>query len=98
MRIPTLLLALAVLAPLTACDDGVRCDYGGTKERLVWKGCKDEVVREIDCDAVTCHCRLDGKESRAFKGTSWPWADRMAATRYANESCGWNLSRSTLPF
>jgi hypothetical protein len=91
-------LGLVASVGLTGCDDGVRCDYTGTSTHLTFTGCRDGVVREVDCDTLTCHCRQNGESVRTFKFASWPWADRMAATRMVNDACGWNISRSTLPF
>lgn len=97
-RVEASLAALAFALALTGCDGGVRCDYTATAAGMVWSGCADGVVREITCDPVTCHCRQNGASVRPFAFRSWPWSDRVAATRMANDACGWNLSRGPLPF
>lgn len=88
-----LLLAALALVVFAACDGGLRCDYTGGVGRMVWTSCADGVSREITCDEVTCHCRENGTSARTFKPSRWPWADRTEATRFANKSCGWDISR-----
>lgn len=89
--------ALASLA-LASCEGGVRCDYKASASGMVWSECTDAIVREVTCDPVTCHCRQNGASVRTFAFRAWPWSDRGAATRMANEACGWNLARGPLPF
>ncbi len=98
MRLATKWLALIAAAATCGCDGGTRCDYSGSSDRMVWAGCADGITREITCDVVTCHCRQNGASVSTFKPAGWPWSDKTAATRMANDACGWNVSRSTLPF